>query len=570
MAGLEERLSKLESILHRLFCCDTNQFTGPQGPPGPPGIQGPAGPEGAVGPAGLEWQGQWVPCIVYNENDAVGYNGASYYVFCETSDPPCYSYDVSGTGFIEWTDCEGASESITLNDENYTLCSITPFPPTIGDLTFDSVTPSGGGCGSIACLPPNINPCFALLANQGATGPQGPTGPQGVPGLAGPTGPTGPKGAQGIPGAEGDPGIQGIQGVQGIQGAQGPQGTAGKDGVDGNDGNDGSNSGRWKFLTTTNIVGSPGSTYFVANTLNLNTLAQIRVNYGDINNTNYEDWWIFLEALYTDYEPLVFVQITEVGSNNIIGIYQLDTKYPSPVVLNPTYVQVYLEPVYVGSGVFTPNKDYTISWSTHGLGGGGTPVAKTFGTVSASPSGTELIYDFNVVENLGNKTYCVYLPDTTQIGKEVVVYSKSDSGGSIGCYVEGNSVITPGSIPISTGSITNFGIDNRDSYMFAAPNGNYKFTFLGNIAQGNAFWSMEALPNTYFSLTPGDNLSDSSTDLYSQYYTASTVALTTTSLNALFPALTQGQQVFAPNQPGGPKIFVKTAFSWYSTALTIV
>ena len=28
MAGLEERLTKLESILHRLFCCDTNQFTG--------------------------------------------------------------------------------------------------------------------------------------------------------------------------------------------------------------------------------------------------------------------------------------------------------------------------------------------------------------------------------------------------------------------------------------------------------------------------------------------------------------------------------------------------------------
>ena len=69
---------------------------------------------------------------------------------------------------------------------------------------------------------------------------------------------------------------------------------------------------------------------------------------------------------------------------------------------------------------------------------------------------------------------------------------------------------------------------------------------------------------------PGDNLSDSSTELFNQYYTASTVALTTLDLNTLFPDLLPGQQVFAPYQPGGLKIFVKTAFSWYSTNLTIV
>lgn len=113
---MEERIAKLEQILHRLFCCNTNQFTGPMGPPGPAGtgIQGPPGPQGPIGPAGLEWQGSWVSGVIYSQNDAVGYDGASYFVTCETVENPL--------------------------------------------------------------LPPNINPCFALLANVGAIGPQGPAG----------------------------------------------------------------------------------------------------------------------------------------------------------------------------------------------------------------------------------------------------------------------------------------------------------------------------------------------------------------------------------------------------------
>lgn len=39
----------------------------------------PAGPPGPIGPAGLEWQGAWSPGVTYALNDAVGYNGASYF-----------------------------------------------------------------------------------------------------------------------------------------------------------------------------------------------------------------------------------------------------------------------------------------------------------------------------------------------------------------------------------------------------------------------------------------------------------------------------------------------------------
>ena len=86
-------------------------FTGPEGPIGPQGVPGP------VGPAGLNWQGQWVSGASYVEDDAVGYNGASW--FC--------------------------------------------INPTSGTITPDLDT---------------LN--WALLASQGATGPMGPQGPAGV------------------------------------------------------------------------------------------------------------------------------------------------------------------------------------------------------------------------------------------------------------------------------------------------------------------------------------------------------------------------------------------------------
>lgn len=57
----------------------------PPGPAGPEGIQGPAGPPGPVGPAGLTWKGTWASGTSYVLNDAVGYNGASYFCILATS-----------------------------------------------------------------------------------------------------------------------------------------------------------------------------------------------------------------------------------------------------------------------------------------------------------------------------------------------------------------------------------------------------------------------------------------------------------------------------------------------------
>ena len=55
------------------------------GAQGPQGVQGPPGPPGTVSPAGLEWRGAWVSGTSYVADDAVGYDGASYFCILATS-----------------------------------------------------------------------------------------------------------------------------------------------------------------------------------------------------------------------------------------------------------------------------------------------------------------------------------------------------------------------------------------------------------------------------------------------------------------------------------------------------
>jgi hypothetical protein len=112
--------------------------TGPQGVQGVAGPMGPQGVPGPIGPAGLEWQGTWDANVAYNVDDAVGYDGASYFCVSEVGLP----------------------------------------------------LPGSGG---------NPNPRFdtdnwALLASRGITGPQGPAGANGATGPQGPIGLTGPAG----------------------------------------------------------------------------------------------------------------------------------------------------------------------------------------------------------------------------------------------------------------------------------------------------------------------------------------------------------------------------------------
>jgi hypothetical protein len=107
---------------------------GDTGAQGPQGIQGEVGPIGPTGATGIDWQGTWSALTNYVNNDAVFYNGASWFA---AGDPP------------------------------------------VGDVPSES---------SLYWFP---------LALQGATGPTGPQGPQGIQGIQGEVGPQGPVGPQG-------------------------------------------------------------------------------------------------------------------------------------------------------------------------------------------------------------------------------------------------------------------------------------------------------------------------------------------------------------------------------------
>ena len=150
---------------------------GVAGPQGVQGLQGFQGAAGAVGPAGLNWQGGWSALGTYVVDDAVGYNGASW--FC--------------------------------------INNIGPVPTT-----------------------PDLDPTnWALLASQGAVGQQGAQGPQGLQGIQGVAGAAAAQGIQGVQGltgptgATGPQGLPGAQGVAGVNGAQGPIGPTGPTGATG-------------------------------------------------------------------------------------------------------------------------------------------------------------------------------------------------------------------------------------------------------------------------------------------------------------------------------------------------
>lgn len=82
---LTERKSALLNKQTEPFTIEDIANAAGVGAQGPQGVQGPAGPLGPVGPAGLNWQGAWVSGTSYVADDAVGYNGASYFCILATS-----------------------------------------------------------------------------------------------------------------------------------------------------------------------------------------------------------------------------------------------------------------------------------------------------------------------------------------------------------------------------------------------------------------------------------------------------------------------------------------------------
>lgn len=137
-------------------------FTIPQGPQGIQGIQGEVGPIGPTGATGIEWQGEWSASVDYVNNDAVFYNGASWFA---SGNPPLgeipseistYWYPLALQGA---TGPQGPAATIAVG----TITTGSPSTPasvtnvgTSGAAIFDFVIPKGdtGDIGNISATSP--------------------------------------------------------------------------------------------------------------------------------------------------------------------------------------------------------------------------------------------------------------------------------------------------------------------------------------------------------------------------------------------------------------------------------
>jgi len=169
---------------------------GPQGVPGPMGATGSQGPVGLTGPQG--------PIGLDGPPGPIGFTGAQ---------GPPGTNGANGTGF-HFT---GTFNSAT----DYNAYDVVSYNGSTYDATV--AIPSGGGA-------PDVNPSWALMAQQGASGAAGQQGLQGIPG---PMGATGSQGPIGLTGPQGPPGLTGPQGPIGLTGATGPQGLQGAPGTNG-------------------------------------------------------------------------------------------------------------------------------------------------------------------------------------------------------------------------------------------------------------------------------------------------------------------------------------------------
>ena len=132
-------------------------------------------------------------------------------------------------------------------------------------------------------------------------------------------------------------------------------------------GSDGANSARWEYTGILSI-GLPGQYAFNTNNVDIASVTQIMVNRYDFNTT---DMGVWLYELYNAYNvntkpQTAYLQLTEVGSNSIIGSYKITTvaDFSGPnenMLLGVNYLS--------GAGLLTENINYTLSWVLSGIQG---------------------------------------------------------------------------------------------------------------------------------------------------------------------------------------------------------
>lgn len=177
--------------------------TGAAGPQGPQGIQGSKGDTGAtgargpIGPAGLTWRGTWSSSTDYVLDDAVYYNGSSWFA---SGDPTVG--EVPATGATHWQPLalQGATGPQGAKGDTGAQGPTGATGPQGAAATVDIGTTTTGNPGTSASVTNSGSTgaaVFNFVVPQGPTGATGAQGPKGDTGATGPTGPTGPGVAPG-------------------------------------------------------------------------------------------------------------------------------------------------------------------------------------------------------------------------------------------------------------------------------------------------------------------------------------------------------------------------------------
>ena len=155
-------------------------------------------------------------------------------------------------------------------------------------------------------------------------------------------------------------------------GAAGPAGATGATGATGAGGNDGANSGRWIFdLSASAPATAPAAGKFSVDDTTVANVMDIRLNVDNEDIISYEAWRDAAVAAYGAGKPL-YIQITEVADNSIIGIWEVT----APPTSNVSYT-IFPVTNIVGNGSFTDSVSYTLSWVTGGEIGATGPTGPT-------------------------------------------------------------------------------------------------------------------------------------------------------------------------------------------------
>ena len=131
-------------------------------------------------------------------------------------------------------------------------------------------------------------------------------------------------------------------------------------------GNDGSNSNRW-LLTNTTGGSNPGVNNFATDNTDPLSLTGIWIHRFDSYSIDQKPWLDEFQLRLSTYSQYGYLQIKELGSNNVIATYN-PTYYNffMPAFPNPgNYAYIALTPIS-GGGTFTVGQEYSISWVFNG------------------------------------------------------------------------------------------------------------------------------------------------------------------------------------------------------------